>query len=98
MVKKFGAKSPSIWTNYSHFLHVTLGAPDRARTLLPRALQSLEERHALSLTARFAALEFRSPNGEPERGRTFFEGLLAQYPKKGDLWSQLLDLEMGRPE
>lgn len=25
-----------------------------------------------------------------------FEGLLATYPKKGDLWSQLLDLEIGR--
>lgn len=24
-----------------------------------------------------------------------FEGLLAAYPKKGDLWSQLLDLESG---
>lgn len=24
-----------------------------------------------------------------------FEGLLATWPKKGDLWSQLLDLEMG---
>jgi rRNA biogenesis protein RRP5 len=24
-----------------------------------------------------------------------FEGLLAAWPKKGDLWSQLLDLELG---
>lgn len=24
-----------------------------------------------------------------------FEGLLATWPKKGDLWSQLLDLELG---
>ena len=33
--------------------------------------------------------------GEPERGRTMFEGLLAAFPKKGDLWNQLLDLEIG---
>ncbi|KAK2681619.1 hypothetical protein RAB80_003412 [Fusarium oxysporum f. sp. vasinfectum] len=31
----------------------------------------------------------------PERGRTMFATLLAAYPKKGDLWSQLLDLEIG---
>ena len=95
MVKKFGAKSPTVWLNYAHFLHVTRNDPARARSLLPRASQQLESRHHQNLISRFAALEFRSPNGEPERGRTMFEGLLAAYPKKGDLWSQLLDLEIG---
>jgi rRNA biogenesis protein RRP5 len=95
MVKKFGAKSPTVWLNYAHFLHVTRNDPARARSLLPRATQQLDSRHSQSLVSRFAALEFRSPNGEPERGRTMFEGLLAAWPKKGDLWNQLLDLEMG---
>lgn len=95
MLKKFGAKVPSVWTNYAHFLFVTMGQPPRARALLPRAMQQLDKHHHQSIVSRFAALEFRSPNGEPERGRTMFEGLLAAYPKKGDLWSQLLDLEMG---
>ncbi|KAH6893483.1 hypothetical protein B0T10DRAFT_482377 [Thelonectria olida] len=95
MVKKFGAKSPRVWENYAHFLHVTRNEPARARALLPRATQRLDNRHSRDLVSRFAALEFQSPNGEPERGRTMFEGLLAAWPKKGDLWSQLLDLEMG---
>lgn len=95
MVKKFGAKSPSVWMNYAHFLHVTRSDPARARALLPRATQQLASHHSQNLIGRFAALEFRSPNGEPERGRTMFEGLLAAFPKKGDLWSQLLDLEIG---
>ncbi|KAF4980475.1 hypothetical protein FZEAL_3520 [Fusarium zealandicum] len=95
MVKKFGAKSPTVWLNYAHFLHVTRNDPARARALLPRATQQLESRHSQNLVSRFAALEFRSPNGEAERGRTMFEGLLAAWPKKGDLWSQLLDLEIG---
>ena len=95
MVKKFGAKSPNVWTNYAHFLHVTCNEPGRARTLLPRATQQLDSHNGQNIVSRFAALEFRSPNGEPERGRTMFEGLLAAFPKKGDLWSQLLDLEMG---
>lgn len=95
MVKKFGAKSPNVWLNYAHFLHVTRNDPARARSLLPRATQQLDSRHSQNLISRFAALEFRSTNGEPERGRTMFEGLLAAWPKKGDLWSQLLDLEIG---
>jgi rRNA biogenesis protein RRP5 len=95
MLKKFGAKAPSVWTNYAHFLSVTRNQPDRARALLPRATQQLPTHHSQNIIGRFAALEFRSPNGEPERGRTMFEGLLATWPKKGDLWSQLLDLEMG---
>ncbi|KAM5353843.1 hypothetical protein ACJ41O_000493 [Fusarium nematophilum] len=95
MLKKFGAKAPNVWLNYAHFLHVTRSDPARARALLPRATQQLDSRHSQNLVSRFAALEFRSPNGEPERGRTMFEGLLAAWPKKGDLWSQLLDLEVG---
>ncbi len=48
----------------------------------------------LALLPKFAALEFRSPNGDRDQGRTLFESLLATYPKKFDLWNQLLDLEM----
>lgn len=43
---------------------------------------------------RFAALEFRSPHGDRNQGRTLFDNLLATWPKKFDLWNQLLDLEV----
>lgn len=95
MLKKFGSKTPTVWINYAHFLHVTKSEPAQARALLPRATQQLGDKHSQNIISRFAALEFRSPNGEPERGRTMFEGLLAAWPKKGDLWNQLLDLEVG---
>ncbi|KAK5997594.1 rRNA biogenesis protein rrp5 [Cladobotryum mycophilum] len=95
MLKKFGARAPNVWTNYAHFLHVTMNEPAKARALLPRATQQLDSHNGQNIVSRFAALEFRSPNGEPERGRTMFEGLLAAWPKKGDLWNQLLDLEIG---
>ncbi|KKA28059.1 hypothetical protein TD95_001563 [Thielaviopsis punctulata] len=95
MLKKFGSQVPNVWANYAHFLHATLGRPDRARALLRRALQALKDpRTHLPLTVKFAALEFRSPHGDVERGRTFFAGILDANPKKGDLWSQLLDLEL----
>ncbi|KAK2599188.1 rRNA biogenesis protein rrp5 [Conoideocrella luteorostrata] len=95
MLKKFGAKAPNVWINYAHFLFVTMNQPPRARALLPRAIQQLDKKQHQNIASRFAALEFRSSNGEPERGRTIFEGLLDAYPKKGDLWNQLVDLELG---
>jgi rRNA biogenesis protein RRP5 len=94
MVKKFGSKSPGVWENYADYLHKTANAPDRARALLKRATQMLDDHHSLPLMVKFAALEFHSPNGDPEQGRTLFEGLLASYPKRFDIWNQLLDLEM----
>jgi rRNA biogenesis protein RRP5 len=97
MVKKFGSKSPEIWLNYAHFLFVSMEDPARGRALLSRAQQSLEKRHHLHVATRFAALEWRSPKGDPEKGRTQFEGILSLYPKKDDIWRQLLDAERTAP-
>lgn len=94
LVKKF-SQTPNTWYNYAHFLFNTLSAPERARELLPRATQSLPKGPTtLNLTVKFASLEFHSSSGSPERGRTIFEGLLATFPKRLDLWNQLLDLEV----
>lgn len=67
---------------------------EAARGLLERAVQTLESGPAhLAVTTRLAALEFRSPNGDAEWGRTMFEGVLASFPRRLDLWGQLVDLE-----
>ena len=95
MVKKF-SQNPKVWLNYATFLFDTAAAPARARELFPRAMQSLPKHHHLDLTAKFAQLEFRSANGDSERGRTIFEGLLSTFPKRLDLWNVLLDLEIKR--
>ncbi|KAL1837088.1 hypothetical protein VTJ49DRAFT_4298 [Mycothermus thermophilus] len=105
-LKKYGSKSTNVWINYAHFLHTVAGQPDRARNLLRRAMQVLNNPGNGSGTAhmyallvpKFAALEFRSPNGDREQGRTLFEGLLASFPKRFDLWNQLLDLETSARE
>ncbi|EHA53010.1 hypothetical protein MCOR27_006576 [Pyricularia oryzae] len=94
MVKKFGSKSPKVWLNYAHFLYTSAKSPDRGRALLPRAMKSLGSHAHLELASKFAGLEFRCPGGDPERGRTVFEGLLSTYPKRLDLRGQLLDLEV----
>lgn len=71
-----------------------MAAPDRGRALLPRALQSLPSHAHVETTSKFGQLEFRSPNGDVERGRTVFEGLLSSFPKRVDLWNVLVDLEI----
>lgn len=93
MTKKF-SQSPTVWYNYAHFLFNTLASPDRGRALLARATQALPPHTHLPLTLKFAALEFHSENGSPERGRTIFEGVLAKWSKRLDIWAQLLDLEI----
>jgi rRNA biogenesis protein RRP5 len=93
LVKKFGASSPEVWYNYAHWLHSIRDEPERARALLARAMQALPDHARLPIMTKFATLEFTSAHPDPERGRTGFESLLALFPKRFDLWNQLLDHE-----
>ncbi|KAK6088407.1 S1 RNA binding domain-containing protein [Seiridium cupressi] len=93
MTKKFGASSSDVWYNYAHWLHSERNEPERARALLPRATQSLPKHAHLPLMTKIATLQFTSKHPNPELGRTMFEGLLSTFPKRFDLWNQLLDHE-----
>lgn len=104
MLKKF-TQDPKVWINYATFLFGTAtdaestdtaGGADKARALLPRALQTLPKHTHFDLTLKFAQLEFKQSGnaGVPERGRTLFEGLLSAFPKRIDLFNVLLDLEL----
>ncbi|KAF9892539.1 rRNA biogenesis protein rrp5 [Aspergillus nanangensis] len=93
-LKKKIFHSSKFYLNYATFLFDNMSAPDRGRALLPRALQSLPSHSHVETTSKFGQLEFRSSNGDAERGRTVFEGLLSSFPKRMDLWSILLDLEI----
>ncbi|EEA29009.1 rRNA biogenesis protein rrp5 [Talaromyces marneffei ATCC 18224] len=93
-LKKKVYSGQKFFVNYATFLFDTLSSPDRGRDLLPRALQSLPPNTHVDTTCKFIQLEFRSPSGDVERGRTLFEGLLSSFPKRTDLWNILLDLEM----
>ncbi|KAI8921523.1 hypothetical protein BC831DRAFT_80778 [Entophlyctis helioformis] len=68
------------------------GKLDAARQLLSRCLKSLPKRKHIDTTSSFAQMEFKM--GEPERGRTIFEGLMATCPKRADLWSVYIDMEI----
>jgi rRNA biogenesis protein RRP5 len=41
---------------------------------------------------KFAQMEFKY--GDAERGRTMFEGIMTNYPKRVDLWNIFLDMEI----
>lgn len=88
--------SPDVWYNYATFLMNQSKQPDAARALLSRALQSVPSNGHRALTAKFAALEFSSSHGDPERGRTIFEGLVTEWPKWSSAWDQWVDLEHAR--
>ncbi len=48
----------------------------------------------MKIISKFAQLEFA--HGSAERGRTVFEELLANNPKRVDLWSVYLDMEVSK--
>ncbi|KAI9461178.1 nucleic acid-binding protein [Russula earlei] len=90
--KKFG-QSAKVWTLFGeHYLK--RGDVEQARKLLPRSLQSLEKRKHLKVVSKFAQLEYKL--GEPERGKTLFEGVVDSHPKRWDLWSIYIDMEAGQ--
>ncbi|KAH6642042.1 rRNA biogenesis protein-like protein RRP5 [Boeremia exigua] len=93
--KKSFTTDPAFWLGHATFLMdvLTPPSPPRARALLQRATQSVPSAQHRYLTQKFAALEFKSANGDPERGRTIFEGLVSTFPKKGDVWDVYIDLE-----
>lgn len=106
-VKKFG-QSSKVWSLFGEF-YLRRGNVEEARKLLPRSLQRLEKRKResslsvsctslfecrsldLKTISRFAQLEYKL--GDPERGKTIFEGIVDSHPKRWDLWSVYMDME-----
>ncbi|KAF8640392.1 hypothetical protein AX17_000062 [Amanita inopinata Kibby_2008] len=87
--KKF-SQSSKVWTSFGEF-HLLHGKLEEARRLLPRSLQCLEKRKHLKTISKFAQLEYK--HGDPERGKTLFEGIVDSHPKRWDLWSIYMDME-----
>ena len=46
----------------------------------------------MNIISKFGMLEFK--NGSPEHGRTMFEGIVSNYPKRMDIWSIYMDMEV----
>ncbi|BFZ55342.1 rRNA bioproteinsis protein rrp5 [Savitreella phatthalungensis] len=91
-VQRFGSTDPRVWQEYADWLARQQDRIDDARSVYARSFKSLPERDHVAHMERFARLEYHL--GEPERGATLFEGLLASYPKKLDVWFVYIDQEV----
>lgn len=100
---------PSLWLSYAEFLLSTAHNAEKARGLLSRALQSIDEREKRGLTIDFAKLEFKAcvgvgrgnrrrkakGAGDAERGRTILEGVVETWPRWSQGWDEWLSCEIG---
>ncbi|KQJ89113.1 hypothetical protein BRADI_4g23560v3 [Brachypodium distachyon] len=62
------------------------------KSIINRALLSLPQSKRIKFLSQTAILEFKC--GVPEEGRSIFELLLREYPKRTDLWSVYIDQEV----
>ncbi|XP_039057637.1 rRNA biogenesis protein RRP5-like [Hibiscus syriacus] len=65
---------------------------DGVQPVVNRALLCLPRHKHIKFISQAAILEFKS--GVPDRGRSMFEGILRENPKRTDLWSIYLDQEI----
>ncbi|CAA0842788.1 Unknown protein [Striga hermonthica] len=65
---------------------------DAVQSIVKRALLTLPRHKHIKFISQTAILEFKC--GVPDRGRSMFEGMLREYPKRTDLWSVYLDQEI----
>lgn len=101
MIRKFGG-SCKVWIAYLNWMYLrafhasaeqtTLLAS--ARKLLTKALKALPRRKHVKASCKVAQLEYRY--GSVERARSLFEGILANNPKRLDIWSVYLTMEENR--
>lgn len=66
--------------------------PAKIKDTNKRALQSLDKREHIAYLNRYAVLEYKW--GGFLNGRTQFENILANFPKRADVWVVYLDMEM----
>lgn len=86
-------RSTDVWSAVG-VAQFSSGKLEAGRQTLEKALLSLEKPKHVTVIMKFAQLEYRY--GSSERGRTVFSSLCANFPKRLDLWSVYLDMEIGR--
>eukprot|EP01052_Picozoa_sp_SAG31_P017910 SAG31_NODE_1247_length_9127_cov_2.629929_3_plen_1785_part_00 len=90
MSKKFKT-SLDIWCQYAQYM-IQQGKTTGAKKILERGLKCLDKSKHVSLISKFGELEFKF--GDPERGRTYFESVIDNAPRRVDIWSVYIDMEI----
>ncbi|KAL9265746.1 rRNA biogenesis protein RRP5-like protein [Drosera capensis] len=89
MVKKF-RNSMEVWLRRAQFL--LNQNQEGVETMTNRALLSLPRQDHIKFLTQVAILEFKC--GVPDRGRSIFEKILREFPRRRDLWSIYIDQEI----
>ncbi|KAK3601363.1 hypothetical protein CHS0354_037678 [Potamilus streckersoni] len=90
MLVKKHSQNKEIWISFEQF-YFQNDRLESARRLLQRAFKSLDPKQHVEVIAKVSQMEFK--HGDPERGKTMFENILSNYPKRTDLWSVYIDME-----
>lgn len=88
-----------VWVSIGDY-YMSTGRADKAREFMRRAQRSLPQSRHVDLISRYAQMEYRYSKdtektkavGDPERGRTLFENILRDWPKRTDIWSVYIDM------
>lgn len=55
-------------------------------------MQALPKHLHINIISKYGMLEYKQ--GQAESGRTMFEGIVTNYPKRMDIWSIYMDMEV----
>lgn len=88
MLNKF-KQNVNVWLGFGLF-YMKFGDVEACRALLQRALKSLPSQEHVAVISKFAQMEFKY--GDAERGRSMFNSILDNYPKRTDLWLVYVDM------
>lgn len=86
-------RSSTVWIAIGE-VQFKSGDKKSGRRTLERALAGLEETDHVRVISKFAQFEYKY--GSSERGRTVFESLVSNFPKRLDLWNVYLDMETNK--
>ncbi|PON46626.1 Polyribonucleotide nucleotidyltransferase [Parasponia andersonii] len=89
MTKKF-KQSCKVWLR--RIQRLLNQQQEGVQLVVNRALLSLPRHKHIKFISQTAILEFKC--GVPHMGRSMFEGILKEYPKRTDLWSIYIDQEI----
>lgn len=64
----------------------------KPRDAFSRALQAIDKKNHISMIIKYGQLEYKY--GNVENGRTMFEGIISNFPKKTDVWNVYFDMEI----
>jgi len=62
------------------------------KSILNRSLQCVKKKKHIDILSAYGKLQFE--HGNKEMGRTTFEAIITQYPKRTDIWIVYLDCEI----